>query len=221
MQKKVIDLKLILTDIAKEFWKTFSFKRGTEIGTTSTNLNNVTDIGNYYVTSTNIGNITNSPLSSGGFLLKVINQAVSSARKLQIAIPNHNGSAVTSAQNGFYVRGLGAEGQGWSDWVKYTPEQVRNTTFSITSAGSETIAVDYGLGSDTVAMYLITCCRYTVDTDTNSGVYLVKSYKNGNTVHYNVATIKSASGVTITCNGTDITITTTTTYMSFSVLQIR
>ena len=221
MAKKVLDIKKLIIDIANECLSSFSFKRGIEIGSTSTNLNNVTDIGNYYVTSTNVGNISNGPLSSGGYLLKVINQAVSSARKLQVVIPNHSGSDVTTAQNAIYVRGLGTSTQGWSSWSKYIPEEARNTMFSLASASSASVPVNYGYNSDVIAMYLVSCCRYTVDTDTNSGLYLVKSYKNGNTTHSNVATIKAATGVTVTCDATDITITTTVTYMSFSVLQIR
>lgn len=216
----MLNVKKLIKDIANEFLNVFSFKRGNAISA-NTDLNDVTDPGNYYVTSTTVADIGNSPLASGGYLLKVINQAVSSTRKLQVAIPNHNGADVTTAQNGFYVRGLGTETQGWGSWVKYTPEQARNTTFSLTTAGTQKVTVDYGLGSSVVAMFLVTCCRYTVDTDTNSGLYLVKAYKSGSTVHYNVATIKAATGVTVSCDGTEITITTTVTYMSFSVLQVR
>lgn len=88
----------------------------------------------------------------------------------------------------------------------------------LTSAGSTTISPRYGLGSDNVAIYLISCARYSVDTDTNSGLYLVMLNKSSG--HYSVSAIKSATGVTVTASASGITVTTTVTYIAVSAMKV-
>lgn len=190
----------------------WGFERGTNIADGS-DLNDITAIGNYYVErGANSATITNTPIASSGYLLKVMTPSPGGEYKMQLALPNDD--------NGIFKRYYNTS-SGWTDWQEYTAKRdAINTQFLLSSAGSRDVSINYGFGSSAVAMYLISCGRYNVDTNTNTGLYLVKAYNNGTTVHYNVHSIKSATGVTITCDGTVISITTTVTYMAFSVMQV-
>lgn len=111
----------------------------------------------------------------------------------------------------------------WSDQQTYYPDaplSTKNNSIVMPTSGSTSLPIKYGLGSDYTAMFLVTCGRYTVNTTNNTGFYIVRGYKNGTTLHYSVHNLKSASGVTVSCDGDQIDITTTVTYMAFSVLQI-
>lgn len=192
----------------------WGFERGTNIADGS-DLNDITAIGNYYVErGANSATITNTPIASSGYLLKVMTPSPGGEYRMQLAFPNDD--------NGIFKRYYNTS-SGWTDWQEYSAKRERdtiNTQFLLSSASSRDVPINYGFGSSAVAMYLISCGRYNVNTDTNSGLYLVKAYNNGSTVHYNVSAIKSASGVTIDCDGTNISITTTVTYMAFSVMQV-
>lgn len=207
----MLNLKKLLTKIITSLYTHWDLNKGSNIPDSS-DLDTYLDVGNYYVErSGNAQTVAHSPVTTAGYVLKVMEASAGGNYRIQVALPNDNHDIYKRYYN---------TGSGWTDWQHYRPEQVRNTQFALTTAQTKDVTVEFGLGSSVTAMFLISCTRYTVNTDTNSGLYLVKAYKSGSTAHYNVSAIKSATGVTITCDGETISITTTVTYMAFSVMQV-
>lgn len=79
------------------------------------------------------------------------------------------------------------------------------------TAGTYTLELKSG------AVYLFVVDRLAVANDTNSGLYIVLPHTNNS----HIATIKAASGVTLTISGLVLTITTTVPYMTLSMVRWR
>lgn len=201
--------KIITTALSKKV----DLERGIQIPDNS-DLDDYTTIGNYYVAaSSNAATITNTPVKYG-FVLKVIQASPGNEYRIQLVIAN---------ASGYIYKRYYSPSSGWNDWQIYYPDvplSTRNTSIVMSSSGSTSLPIKYGFGSDYTAMFLVTCGRYSVDTTNHTGFYIVRGYKNGTTLHHSVHNLKSASNVTVTCDGNKIDITTTTSFMAFSVLQV-